>query len=159
MSGTGLDGGVSVVLPTREWTIACGDLAKQVSADDEFIVACDRPDDPVVAAAADTPATVVVETLLAPLVTVAFVTLLAGLGYAYCGIDRWAFLLTVPAYVLSLPLLCYGLAREEFVWHDRRYRWSGKFDVEVLDRSVRADEADASDGRDRGVGPEADPVD
>lgn len=74
--------------------------------------------------------------LLAPLVTVPLVTLLGGLAYAYLGVRRWTFLFTVPAYVAGLPLLAYGLAREEFVWNGRRYRWSVLYDVEVLARDV-----------------------
>jgi hypothetical protein len=55
-----LDEPVSVVLPTREWTTACDELADQVGADDEFVVACDTDDDPVVREAADRPVEVVV---------------------------------------------------------------------------------------------------
>lgn len=79
---------------------------------------------------------VFVGTLLAPPPTVAFVTAVAGLAYAYCGIRRWTFLFAVPAYILSLPLLLYGLMRTEFDWNGRRYRWSGLYDVEVLDHDV-----------------------
>jgi hypothetical protein len=75
-------------------------------------------------------------TLLAPLVTVPVVTAAGGLAYAYCGLRRWTFLFTVPAYVAGLPLLTYGLASEEFVWNGRRYRWSGLYEVEVLDRDA-----------------------
>jgi hypothetical protein len=79
---------------------------------------------------------VLVGTLLAPLVTVPLVTAVAGLAYVYCGIRRWTFLLTVPAYAASLPLLIYGLARVEFDWNGRRYRWTGPFDVSVVDRDA-----------------------
>ena len=51
---------VSVVLPTREWTGACDELAAQTTADDEFLVVCDRPTDPVAEAAPEGAATVVV---------------------------------------------------------------------------------------------------
>lgn len=51
---------ICVVLPTREWTAACDELAAQTRAEDEFIVVCDRPTDPVVEAAPDGAATVVV---------------------------------------------------------------------------------------------------
>ena len=61
MSNRGtVDGNVSVVLPTRRWTVACDELVEQVASDDEFIIACDGPDDPVVEDAAGTPAEVVV---------------------------------------------------------------------------------------------------
>ena len=51
---------LSVVLPTREWTAACDELAAQTTPADEFLVVCDRPTDPVVEAAAERAATVVV---------------------------------------------------------------------------------------------------
>lgn len=51
---------VSVVLPTREWTVACDELAAQTSPADELLVVCDRPTDSVVEAAAERAATVVV---------------------------------------------------------------------------------------------------
>ena len=51
---------LSVVLPTREWTAACDELAAQTTPRDEFLVVCDRPTDPVVEAAAERAATVVV---------------------------------------------------------------------------------------------------
>jgi hypothetical protein len=51
---------VSVVLPTREWTGACDELAAQTAAADEFLVVCDRPTDPVAEAAPEDAATVVV---------------------------------------------------------------------------------------------------
>ncbi|ELZ48899.1 glycosyl transferase family protein [Halorubrum coriense DSM 10284] len=79
---------------------------------------------------------VVTGTLLVPLVTVPLVTAVAGLAYAYFGLRRWTFLLAVPAYVLSLPMLVYGLARTEFDWQGRRYRWTGLYDVDVLDRDA-----------------------
>ena len=75
-------------------------------------------------------------TLIVPLVTVPLVTAVAGLAYAYFGIRRWTFLLTVPAYILTLPMLVYGFARTEFDWQGRRYRWTGLYDVDVLDRNV-----------------------
>jgi hypothetical protein len=67
---------------------------------------------------------------------VPLVTAAAGLAYAYFGVRRWTFVLAVPAYVASLPMLAYGLARTEFDWQGRRYRWTGLYDVEVLDRDA-----------------------
>ena len=32
---------VSVVLPTREWTVACDEMAAQTTPTDEFFVVCD----------------------------------------------------------------------------------------------------------------------
>lgn len=49
----------SVVLPAREWTVACEELTEQVGPDDELLIVCDRPDDPVRDAAVP-PAEVVV---------------------------------------------------------------------------------------------------
>jgi hypothetical protein len=51
---------VSVVLPTRKWTDACDELAAQTMALDEFLIVCDRPADPVIEAAVESPATVII---------------------------------------------------------------------------------------------------
>jgi hypothetical protein len=83
------------------------------------------------------PVGVLVGTLFAPLVTVPLVTAVAALAYAYCGIARWTFLFTVPAYVLSIPLVVYGVLADEFVWTGRRYRWTSLYDVEVVDHEAR----------------------
>jgi glycosyltransferase involved in cell wall biosynthesis len=37
----------TVILPTVEWTAACGDVAAQLRPDDELLVVCDAADDPV----------------------------------------------------------------------------------------------------------------
>jgi len=37
----------SVLLPTHRWTPSCAALADQLGADDELLVLCDAPDDPV----------------------------------------------------------------------------------------------------------------
>lgn len=37
----------SVLLPTHRWTPSCDALARQLDADDELLVLCDRPTDPV----------------------------------------------------------------------------------------------------------------
>ena len=76
---------------------------------------------------------VVVGTLFAPFVTVPLVTGVAAAAYAAYGVRRWTFLLAVPGYVLSLVFLCYGLARDEFEWTGRRYRWASLYDVTVSD--------------------------
>jgi len=91
------------------------------------------------AAGAAMPVGVLAGLLVAPLVVAALVTLAAGLAYAALGVRRWTFLLTAPAYPLGLVFLAWGLAREEFVWTGRRYRWAGLYDVEVLDRDVDAE--------------------
>lgn len=59
MSGT-TTAPISVVLPTREWTDVCDELAAQTMPADEFLVVCDRPADPVVEAAAESAATVII---------------------------------------------------------------------------------------------------
>lgn len=58
MSGTQMKP-ISVILPTREWTDACEELAAQTTSSDEFLIVCDRSADPVVEAA-ESPATVIV---------------------------------------------------------------------------------------------------
>lgn len=93
-------------------------------------------DPPGLAVGASISLAILIGTLLAPLPTVAFVTAVAGLAYAYCGVRRWTFLFAAPAYLVSLPLLVYGLTRTEFEWSGRRYRWSGLYDVEVLDHDA-----------------------
>lgn len=80
------------------------------------------------------PTAVFVGTVLAPLVTIPLVTVLAGVAYAYCGVRRPTFLFVVPAYILILPLFVYGLAKTEFGWNGRQYRWTDTFDVAVLDQ-------------------------
>lgn len=82
------------------------------------------------------PLAVLLGTILAPFVTVPLVTGVAAAAYAYCGVRRWTFLFAVPAYLASLPLLLYGLTRREFVWNGRRYRWTGLYDVTVLDHDA-----------------------
>jgi hypothetical protein len=77
---------------------------------------------------------VIVGTLLAPFVTVPLVTGVTAAAYAALGHRRWTFLLAVPGYALSLVCLCYGLARVEFEWTGRRYRWTSLYDVTVCDR-------------------------
>lgn len=37
----------SIVLPTPEWTPSCQQLASQLTDDDELLIVCDRPTDPV----------------------------------------------------------------------------------------------------------------
>ncbi|ESS04670.1 MAG: hypothetical protein A07HR67_00607, partial [uncultured archaeon A07HR67] len=82
------------------------------------------------------PLAVLFGTILAPFVTVPLVTGVAAAAYAYCGVRRWTFLFAVPAYLATLPLLLYGLTRREFVWSGRRYRWTGVYDVTVLDHDA-----------------------
>jgi hypothetical protein len=62
-------------------------------------------------------------------------TILAGV-YGAFGVRRWTALLAYPATIVQLPLFCYALSRRTFVWGGRRYRWRGKFDVDVLDETV-----------------------
>ena len=38
---------VSILLPTHEWTDACQEVCEQVGPDDELLVICDSPSDPV----------------------------------------------------------------------------------------------------------------
>lgn len=41
---------VSVLLPTTEWTASCEQVAAQLAPEDELVVVCDSPDDPVAGA-------------------------------------------------------------------------------------------------------------
>ena len=75
-----------------------------------------------------TAAAVVVPALVALGVSLALAAL-----YAAFGLRRPTFVLAFPALLVSVPLLAYALVRRTFVWGGRRYRWSGRFDVEVLD--------------------------
>ncbi|MEF8780066.1 MAG: glycosyltransferase [Haloferacaceae archaeon] len=65
----------------------------------------------------------------------AFLILSAILTAVYVSFDvrRWTVLLAYPSTLLSAPLMAYALARRTFVWGGRRYRWRGKFDVEILE--------------------------
>jgi hypothetical protein len=75
--------------------------------------------------------------LVAPVVGVALVTALTAAAYATLGAGRPAVLWSAASVVAFLPLLCYALARRTFVWGGRRYRWRGRFDVEVEGRVDR----------------------
>lgn len=70
--------------------------------------------------------------VLFPLPTVLVLTAVMAAVYAAFGLRRWTFLLAYPAVMVSIPLMLYGLARRTFVWGSRRYRWTGKLDVEVV---------------------------
>ncbi|WP_227356574.1 glycosyltransferase [Haladaptatus salinisoli] len=71
--------------------------------------------------------------LLFPLPAMALLTLLQLGIYGAFGIRRWTFLLAYPATLAQVPLTVYAVARRTFVWGGRRYRWRGKFDVEVVE--------------------------
>jgi glycosyltransferase involved in cell wall biosynthesis len=49
------------------------------------------------------------------------------------GVPRWTALLALPSVYVVAALTAYGLRSSEFSWAGRRYRWPGKFDVEVRD--------------------------
>ncbi|TKX68658.1 glycosyltransferase [Halorubrum sp. SP9] len=65
-----------------------------------------------------------------PLLGVLLTASVAGV-YVLFGIRRLSALLTVPAFVVSVPLAAYSFFRDSFVWGGRRYYWRSKFDVEV----------------------------
>jgi hypothetical protein len=48
------------------------------------------------------------------------------------GVRRWTALVSYPAVFVLVPLTAYALARQTFVWGDRRYHMRGKFDVTVV---------------------------
>jgi len=79
-----------------------------------------------------TTAAIVAVTMLVPLPAVVVLTLLVAGAYAAFGVRRWTALLAAPSILLQLPLTVYALSRRIFVWGGRRYRFRGKFDVEVV---------------------------
>ncbi|GEM_PF-260367 len=71
--------------------------------------------------------------LFAPVPAAIAVTLWVGSVYAYFGVRRPTVLLAFPAMLVQFPLLLHGLARRQFVWAGRRYRWRRRFSVTVED--------------------------
>jgi glycosyltransferase involved in cell wall biosynthesis len=72
--------------------------------------------------------------LLVPLYAAVALAAVAAGVYAAFGVRRWTAVLAAPAVLASVPLTAYAHARRTFLWGGRRYRWRGKFDVEVLER-------------------------
>ncbi|GAA0266941.1 glycosyltransferase [Halobacterium noricense] len=72
--------------------------------------------------------------LLVPLYAAAGLTTLVAGVYVAFGTRRWTAILAYPAVLAAIPLGIYAHARRTFVWGGRRYRWRGKFDVEVVER-------------------------
>lgn len=61
-------------------------------------------------------------------------TALAYAAYRYVGVaDRRTWLWAFPAFGLIPAMTALGVARTEFEWGGRRYRWTSAFEVEVLD--------------------------
>lgn len=71
--------------------------------------------------------------LLYPLAAMVLLTAVQLCIYAAFGVRRWTFLLAYPATLLQVPLFVYGAVRRTFVWGGRRYRWRGKFDVDIVE--------------------------
>jgi glycosyltransferase involved in cell wall biosynthesis len=71
--------------------------------------------------------------LLAPIPAAVGSTLVVAGVYARFGVRRPTALLAYPALIAALPLVIYSLARREFVWGGRRYRWRRRFSVTVAD--------------------------
>ncbi|WP_353634058.1 glycosyltransferase [Halobacterium sp. NMX12-1] len=71
--------------------------------------------------------------LFAPLSAAVGLTGFVAGVYAAFGVRRWTALLAYPAALAAIPLGVYAHARRTFVWGGRRYRWRGKFDVEVVE--------------------------
>lgn len=69
--------------------------------------------------------------LFAPVSAAIVGTLWVASVYAYFDVRRPTVLLAFPALVVQFPLLLYGLARRQFVWAGRRYRWRRRFSVTV----------------------------
>ncbi len=70
--------------------------------------------------------------LVAPLPTVGLLTLVSAGTYAVTGLRRPTFLLAAPAVLVTPLLLAYAFGRRTFVWGGRRYRWTTKYDVDVV---------------------------
>lgn len=76
-----------------------------------------------------------VSLLLAPLPTCTILAAVAGLCYVAFGYHRWTFLLAGVGPPVVLAYCLYGLVQSEFDWGGRRYRWTGKYEVEVVEQS------------------------
>lgn len=72
--------------------------------------------------------------LLAPLTTIPVFAAVAGLCYVVYDYRRWTFVLAAFGPPVVLAYCLYGLIQPEFEWGGRRYRWTGKYRVELLDR-------------------------
>ncbi|NIC00468.1 glycosyltransferase [Halobacterium sp. R2-5] len=71
--------------------------------------------------------------LLVPLYAAVGLTALVAGVYAAFGIRRWTVVIAYPAALAAIPFGVYAHVRRTFVWGGRRYRWRGKYDVEVVD--------------------------
>lgn len=58
---------------------------------------------------------------------------LTGVVYAWFGHRRWTFLLAPAGLPAVLAFALYAQVQPEFRRGERRYRWRGPYDVEVLD--------------------------
>lgn len=76
---------------------------------------------------------VVVGFLLVPIATAVALTALAAGLYAGFGIRRPTFLLAPLGFPLTIVPIAYGLLVAEFEWAGRRYRWTGRGVVTVLE--------------------------
>ncbi|GAA0220985.1 glycosyltransferase [Halobaculum roseum] len=76
---------------------------------------------------------VLVGAVSAPLPAAVILTLVHLAVNEVLGVRRWTAVLAYPSLFVFVPLLFYGLVRRTFVWGGRRYRWRGKFDVEVVE--------------------------
>ncbi|PSQ17626.1 glycosyl transferase [Halobacteriales archaeon QS_8_69_26] len=71
---------------------------------------------------------------VSPLVLAPLVTALSAAYYRWLGFDRSTWLLAYPSLLCCPARFAVGLAASEFEWAGRRYRWTGRYEVEVLDR-------------------------
>lgn len=53
--------------------------------------------------------------------------------YRFLGENRFSFMFGYIALLLLPLLLLYGLLRQTFVWHGRRYKYNSKLDIEIID--------------------------
>ncbi|OVE86235.1 glycosyltransferase [Natronolimnobius baerhuensis] len=70
--------------------------------------------------------------LMFPIVGVIVATVLGGLAYWKLGITRASVLLSYPSLLLVPVFLILALVAPSFEWGGRTYKWSGKFDVQVV---------------------------
>lgn len=69
--------------------------------------------------------------LLAPVPAAIVSTLTVASIYRYFGVRRSTALLAYPALLVQFPLVLHALARRQFVWAGRRYRWRSRFSVTI----------------------------
>lgn len=70
--------------------------------------------------------------LIAPLVAAAITTGIVAVTYVLNRFPRWTFVFAPVSLVLWGVMMVYGVPKEEIEWGGRKYRWSDKYQVEIL---------------------------